>query len=483
MAINNDVKYTVSLRDRMTEAIRRMTGQTEKLNDSVKKTNKSLLDMRNASRMVDKTMSAFGIGLGIAGVVSFGKSVIESLKNYEYFSASLRTLMHGDVQSAKALESQLVELAKKTPFSLVEVQDATKQLMAYGFSAGSVTKNIAMLGDVASALKIPFGDIAYIYGTLRTQGRAYTRDIMQFTQRGIPVVAELAKQYNTTTQNVQKLVEQGKVGFADIEKAFQSMTAEGGVFFNMMDEQSKTVGGRISMLGDSFEQLKVNIGKGQTGIIAGITNLLEQSVSALSRYFAEANRMYENFAKNGAQQFNFFEKALHETVGLLSGYHAGYYKLIQAEDFERKMYALSNTATENIAKAYESKATLLRYQVKAYNDLKKGETSEKDYLRRRATIKGALGDVEGQIRLFSEKGKVQKPETGMVESTALSGAGATKAEAPKYTQINISVNKMQASENIYIESGVKQSENQIANKVLEMLTGALNDSQRMAGVH
>jgi hypothetical protein len=42
---------------------------------------------------------------------------------------------------------------------------------------------------------------------------------------------------------------------------------------------------------------------------------------------------------------------------------------------------------------------------------------------------------------------------------------------------------MQASENIYIESGVKQSENQIANKVLEMLTGALNDSQRMAGVH
>jgi len=251
MAINNDVRYTVSLRDLMTDGIRRMTGQTDKLNDSVKKTNKSLLDMRNASRMIGSTMSAFGIGLGIAGVVSFGKSVIESLKNYEYFSASLRTLMHGDVQSAKALESQLVELAKKTPFSLVEVQDATKQLMAYGFSAGSVTKNIAMLGDVASALKIPFGDIAYIYGTLKTQGRAYTRDIMQFTQRGIPVVAELAKQYNTTTQNVQKLVEQGKVGFADIEKAFQSMTAEGGMFFNMMDEQSKTVGGRISMLGDS----------------------------------------------------------------------------------------------------------------------------------------------------------------------------------------------------------------------------------------
>ena len=88
-----------------------------------------------------------------------------------------------------------------------------------------------------------------------------------------------------------------------------------------------------------------------------------------------------------------------------------------------------------------------------------------------------------KVRLDDEKGKAEKPETGMVESTALAAAGATKAEAPKYTQINISVSKMQASENIYIESGVKQSENQIANKVLEMLTGALNDSQRMAGVH
>jgi hypothetical protein len=87
------------------------------------------------------------------------------------------------------------------------------------------------------------------------------------------------------------------------------------------------------------------------------------------------------------------------------------------------------------------------------------------------------------LAVAAKEGASIKNAAAVSAAPTASATPAAKAEAPKYTQINISVNKMQASENIYIESGVKQSENQIANKVLEMLTGALNDSQRMAGVH
>jgi phage tail tape-measure protein len=177
---NNSVEYILSLKDKFSSGIKSATTNTEKLNKSVNVAQKSLSNLGGA----------LGIGLGAAGVVSFGKAVVDSLVNYEYFSTSLRTLMKGNAQAAKALENQLVETAKTTPFSLVEVQDATKQLLAYGFSAGSVVKNIRMLGDVASALKIPFADIAYLYGTLKTQGRAFSKDIMQFTGRGIPIVKE-----------------------------------------------------------------------------------------------------------------------------------------------------------------------------------------------------------------------------------------------------------------------------------------------------
>jgi len=207
---NNSVEYILSLKDKFSSGIKSATTNTEKLNKAVNVTQKSLSNLGGA----------LGIGLGAAGVVSFGKAVVDSLVNYEYFSTSLRTLMKGNAQAAKALENQLVETAKTTPFSLVEVQDATKQLLAYGFSAGSVVKNIRMLGDVASALKIPFADIAYLYGTLKTQGRAFSKDIYQFTGRGIPIVKELAKQFNVTDSEVMKLVEDGKVGFKEVEFVF-----------------------------------------------------------------------------------------------------------------------------------------------------------------------------------------------------------------------------------------------------------------------
>lgn len=477
MAIQNEVRYTLSLRDLMTSALNRVKGTTDKVNDSVKKTNKSLLDMSKAGNYIK---AAFGT----AAVISFGRQVIEATKNYEYFSASLRTLMHGDVQTAQALEAQLVELAKKTPFSLEEVQDATKQLMAYGFSAGSVTKNIRMLGDVASALKIPFGDIAYIYGTLRTQGRAYTRDIMQFTQRGIPVIGELAKQYNTTTQNAMKMVEQGKVGFADIEKAFVSMTSKGGMFYNMMNEQSKTLGGRLSNLGDSWNQFMVGLGKSNTGVMMTTINLLDKIVGKMASMINMSNFMEQAFSNFGGQQYGAGRQFLHNisaSLGLQSLFGGG--EISQMLGYSNLAQEQITKANESLADAYRAQALLNQHLLRESQVYQKGQIDAETFMRRRAILKEGLAKVKGIITLSSEKGGKPAAEAVSPEQAIAQSAAAAEAKAPKYTQININISKMQASENLYIESGVKQSENQIANKVLEMLTGALNDSQRMAGAH
>lgn len=241
--------------------------------------------------------TALYTGLSIRAVTRFGAAVVESLKKQEYFSASLKTMLHGNTMEAKALEAQLISLAKTTPFSLEEVQGGTKQLLAYGFEAGKITENIKLLGDVSAGVGQPLGEIVYLYGTLRTQGRAFAKDIYQFTGRGIPIVKELAKQFKTTEKEVANLVSEGKVGFKEIEKAFKSMTKEGGIFFNLMADQSKTVGGRISNLGDTWEQLKVNIGKSQRGIIASTLSWSEQMLDIINNHFVNAN--FRNEATKG----------------------------------------------------------------------------------------------------------------------------------------------------------------------------------------
>jgi Tape measure protein len=469
--VKNVVEYTVSLRDLLSAKLKTATQDTNKLNKAV----------TNVKSTLSGLGGALGVGVGIAGVVGFGKAVIDSLKNYEYFSASLRTLMHGDAQTAKALETQLISLAAKTPFSLVEVQDATKQLLAYGFAAGTVTQNISMLGDVASALKIPFSDIAYLYGTLKTQGRAYTRDIMQFTSRGIPIIHELAKQFGVADSAIKDMVEDGKVGFPEVEKAFQSMTASGGMFYDMMNQQNQTVGGRISALGDSWEQLKVNIGQSQTGIIASTVSFLNESTSLLSNWFKNSNQMSADFAKNGVEDFVFWEKALHHTIGALSAYKLGYGAIVDQEDYQKQLREkYVDTPAKILQESYTQQAELYHKLAILDQRYTNGSMDKDEFLRKHATLKGVISAVNAQQKLLKEKGGVDANGNPINAPTTKASIEPIKASAPKATTINISYGSLNLNQDIKVSNGGIDFKNKVGDNTAEALLNALNDVNRIA---
>lgn len=467
---NNSVEYLLSLKDQFSTGIKKATTNTEKLNNAVNSTQRSLSSLGGA----------LGIGLGVAGVVNFGKSVLESLKNYEYFSASLRTLMLGDAKAAKSLETQLISLAATTPFSLVEIQDATKQLLAYGFAAGSITKNIRMLGDVASALKIPFGDIAYLYGTLRTQGRAFSKDIYQFTARGIPIVKELAKQFGVADSEVMKLVEDGKVGFKEVEKAFQSMTAEGGMFFDMMTQQSKTVGGQLSNLGDNWEQLKVEIGKSQTGIIASTVSFINEYVGILANGFKRGNQEVANYNKFGAESFATWKVVLDKTANILTGWRvAEIQEQTHFQDALYKMYV--DSPAQTLESAYKRKAELYNLLKNQSLAFLQGEISKEEYFRKRATVKGAIEEVSGSISNFMNTGKKDPSvsDTAKGASTSKAGTSTTAVESRGVQNFNISINKL--VEQITVKATtIKEGSSEIKDAVAEALLAAVNDFSLLA---
>ena len=124
-----------------------------------------------------------------------------------------------------------------------------------------------MLGNVSAGLSVPLNDMIYLYGTLRAQGRAFTVDIRQFAGRGVPIYEELAKVLGVTRQELTGLISEGKVGFPEVEQAFRNMTSEGGMFYNLMREQSKTITGQISNLQDGISQMFNSIGEQSEGII------------------------------------------------------------------------------------------------------------------------------------------------------------------------------------------------------------------------
>jgi hypothetical protein len=191
---------------------------------------------------------------------------------YQQLEVAFETML-GSKSKADALMGQLIDTAATTPFEMSEVAEASKMLLAYGMEGDKVNETLIRLGDIAAGLSMPLKDLAFLYGTTMVQGRLYTQDLNQFLGRGIPLADELAKQFGKNKSEVKKLVEEGKIGFPEVQKAIEALTGEGSKFGGLMEKQSKTIKGQLSNIEDAWEQMINEIGKSQEGNISGVLDI------------------------------------------------------------------------------------------------------------------------------------------------------------------------------------------------------------------
>ncbi|MEL7679181.1 tape measure protein [Elizabethkingia meningoseptica] len=225
--------------------------------------------------------SAFkNLSLGIAGYFSasalkgFVMELIDIRGEFQKTEIAFSTML-GNGGQAKQLMNQMVDLAAKTPFSLQDVSSGAKQLLAFQVPANEVVDTLTRMGNIAAGLSVPIQRINLVYGQVKAKGKLMGDDLRQFTEAGIPMVAELAKKFGKTTAEISAMVSAGKIGFKDVQDVLFSMTNEGGMFFNLMEQQSASLSGKISNLGDSFEQMLNKIGESQEGVLG-------QGIDALS---------------------------------------------------------------------------------------------------------------------------------------------------------------------------------------------------------
>ena len=231
---------------------------------------------------IDESFKSLGKTIAGAFAVdqmrSFVAQIVKVRGEFQQLEISFTTML-GSASQAKLLMDQLVKTAATTPFNLKDIGQAAKQLIAYGVAADEVNGLLVRLGDIASGLSIPLGDLVYLYGTTMVQGRLYTQDLNQFLGRGIPLMEELAKQFGVAESQVKQLVEEGKVGFQQVQKAIENLTSEGSKFGGGMAAQAKSINGQISNIEDAIDAMLNEIGKQQEGVInasLGLTsNLIE----------------------------------------------------------------------------------------------------------------------------------------------------------------------------------------------------------------
>ncbi len=201
---------------------------------------------------------------------SFVTELINVRGEFQKTEIALKTML-GSEEKANALMSEAIDLAAKTPFEMKDVSNGIKQLLAFQVPAEEVIDTLTRMGNVASGLGVPIDRLQLVFGQVRAKGKLMGDDLRQFTEAGVPMVAELAKKFEVTESAIYSMVSAGKIGFNDVKDVLWQMTNEGGMFFNLMEEQSKSVAGQVSNLEDAITQMFNEMGKSsQNAISTGI---------------------------------------------------------------------------------------------------------------------------------------------------------------------------------------------------------------------
>lgn len=215
--------------------------------------------------------------LGGLGFEQLTSSIFNTRSQFQQLEISFNTML-GSADKSKQLMDELIQTAAHTPFDMSSITSGAKQLLAYGTEAKDVNKTLVQLGDIASGLNIPLGELVYLYGTTVSQGRMFTMDLRQFMGRGVPLAEELGKILHQNTTEVQESVSKGKVTSDIFKEAIANMTQAGGRFGGLMEQQSKTLEGQWSNIGDSIQKMFNEIGKKSEGVFSSGLSIISAMV-------------------------------------------------------------------------------------------------------------------------------------------------------------------------------------------------------------
>jgi len=208
--------------------------------------------MGAAGRMLGPLAAGFS-------VFQIGKFAIQSAADLERMTAQFGVMLQSE-DKAKAMVASIQKLAASTPLTSMGVTESVKTLLQFGVAGDKAIATVRMLGDVAGGDQERLNRLALAYGQTMSAGKLMGQDLLQYIGVGfnpLKIMAENAEKFGlkagTSMGMLKDQMSKGKISAEMVTKAFQIATSQGGMFFQNMEKQSKTLGGLWSTLVDNVQ--------------------------------------------------------------------------------------------------------------------------------------------------------------------------------------------------------------------------------------
>lgn len=217
----------------------------------------------------------------VGASTAFVKNLIEVRSQYEMNEKALGILINS-AERGTQIFNELSQMALVSPYTLIELSAAAKQLTAYDIAAKDVVNTTRRLADMAAAVGIPIERLTYALGQIKAYGYLNSRDNRMFANAGIPLVKQLADYYTelegrlVSTADVYDRIKNKSVSYEDTMQVINKMTDEGGKFFDFQAKMADTLKVRLANLTLAWNNMLNEIGKDSQGMLtAGIGGLKE----------------------------------------------------------------------------------------------------------------------------------------------------------------------------------------------------------------
>lgn len=186
------------------------------------------------------------LGAGIGAITKLGMEAENSAISFE--------VLLGSSEKATDMLGKITEMAAKTPFEKMDLQNAAQQMLNFGVAENQVLDYMKQLGDIAAGDKQRFQSLALVFGQVSSAGKLSGQDLLQFINAGFNPLKELADMTGESYASLQEKMSKGLITTDMVAAAMKRATSEGGKFYQMMDKMSATTGGRISSVIDDIKE-------------------------------------------------------------------------------------------------------------------------------------------------------------------------------------------------------------------------------------
>ncbi|MBM4577775.1 tape measure protein [Rhodococcus hoagii] len=225
---------------------------------------------------------ALAVGGTIAGVLGVAaKKGIDRMLAIDDAKGKLLGLGNtaADVEAIMANASASV---KGTAFGLGEAAGLAGTLVASGIKPGeALERQLKLVADAATVSGSDLGEMGQIWGKVAAKGKLDGEVMAQMLERQIPIFDILGKKYGKSAEEIQKMVSDGKVSFADFADAMQAKVGGAALASGAtVRGAAKNMGAALGRLGEAA--LAPFFGQATT-VFGGVTGLIDK-MTARSRH-------------------------------------------------------------------------------------------------------------------------------------------------------------------------------------------------------